>query len=106
MSHRAPGLIPALVRFPGAAARQDAWGRLLELTAGGAVLSTAAPLAKGEDLTLSFELAGEELRAVPAKVLHAEPDADGQTLADLRFTDELSRRELSRRLLDALARRL
>lgn len=101
---RAPSLIPVLLRFPGSAARQDAWGRLLELTAGGATLSTAAPLARGEALTLSFELGGEELKGVPARAAHVERDADGHVLAELRFTDELERRRLSRLLLDLLAR--
>lgn len=104
MNARAPSLIPVLVRFPGGAARQDAWGRLLELTAGGASLSTAAPLMKGEDVLLAFELGGEEFRAVPAKVSRTEPDADGQTLAELRFTDELERRRLSTVLLDVISR--
>lgn len=104
MSARAPSLIPVLVRFPGGAARQDAWGRLLTLTAGGASLSTAAPLTKGEELTLSFELGGEQFRAVPAQVSFVEPDVDGQTLAELRFTDELERRRLSTVLLDVLSR--
>lgn len=104
MSARAPSLIPALVRFPGGAARQDAWGRLLELTAGGAVLSTAATLRLGEELTLSFELGGEEFRSVPARVSHVEPDLDGQTWAELRFADELERRRLAKTLLDVLAK--
>ena len=104
MNARAPSLIPVLVRFPGGAARQDAWGRLLSLTAGGATLSTAAPLEKAEALTLSFELGGETFRGVPARVSHVEPDVDGQTLAELRFTDELERRRLSTVLLDVLSR--
>jgi hypothetical protein len=104
VSARAPSLIPALIRFPGGAARQDAWGRLLDLSAGGAVLSTAAPLQVGEGLTLSFELGGEDFRAMTARVYHVEPDVDGQPLADLRFTDELDRRRLSKLLLDVLSR--
>lgn len=104
MNARAPSLIPVLVRFPGGAARQDAWGRLLSLTAGGANLSTAADLRKGEDMTLSFELGGEQFRAVPARVSFVEPDVDGQSLAELRFTDELERRRLSKVLLDVLSR--
>ncbi len=103
MTARAPSLIPVLIRFPGGSARQDAWGRLLELTAGGAALATAAPLKPGEPLTLSFDVGGEDFRAMTARVAHVELDTDGQTLADLRFTDELERRRLSRVLLDAVA---
>lgn len=104
MKARAPSLLPVLVRFPGGAARQDAWGRLLTLTAGGASLSTAAPLTKGEDVLLAFEFGGEDFRAIPARVSFVEPDADGQTLAELRFTDELERRRLSKVLLEVLSK--
>lgn len=104
MSARAPSLIPVLVRFPGGAARQDTWGRLLDLTAGGAVLSTAAPLKAGEGLTLAFDLPGGDSHAMTARVSHVEQDVDGQTLADLRFSDELERRRLSKALLDILSR--
>lgn len=101
---RSPVLIPALIGFPGASARQDAWGRLLELTPAGAILCTAAPLAPGEELFLSFGLGDEELRGVSARAAHVERDADGQLLIELRFTDELERRRLSRVLLDVLSR--
>lgn len=104
MSRRAPSLIPALLRFPAGAARQDAWGRLLELTPARAQLVTAAPLARGEALSVAFELGGEELRDLGAELVHVEPDADGHRLAELRWTDELQRRRLSLALLDALAR--
>lgn len=104
MSARAPSLIPVRLGFPGAAARQDSWGRLLSLTAGGASLSTAAPLVRGEGLSLSFELGGERFRGVAARVSHVETDADGHTLAELRFHDELERRRLAKTLLDVLSR--
>ena len=100
---RAPFFIPALLRFPGAAARLDGWGRLLQLTAGGAELSTATRLAKGEDVCLEFELGGERLSAA-ARVLHAGRDDDGHCLAELRWTGMLDRRRLARALIDALSR--
>ncbi len=104
MNARAPSLIPVLVRFPGGAARADAWGRLTSLSAGGAVLSTAARLTRGEELALAFELGGEEFAGLPARVSHVERDADGHILAELRFADELERRRLSKTLLDVLSR--
>lgn len=104
MSARAPVLIPAAFSFPGDAARQDGWGRLLELSPGRALLSTGTPLARGETLLLDFELAGESFRACASRVEHVEPDADGHRLAELRWTDELERRRLSLALLEALAK--
>ncbi len=100
---RAPRLIPALLRFPGASARQDSWGRLLELTAGGAELSTAARLAKGETVLVRFELGGEKL-TIPARVHHAYDDEDGGRIADLRWNDMVERRRLARALVDVLSR--
>ena len=100
---RAPFFLPALLRFPGAAARQDGGGRLMKITAGGAELSTAASLVKGEDVSLHFELAGERLR-LAARVHHAENDDDGHCLAELRWTDMVERRLLARVLIDVLAR--
>ena len=100
---RAPFYVPALLRFPGSSARQDGWGRLISLSAGGAELSTAAPLARGEAVSVHFELGGERLRAA-ALVHHCELDADGHRLAELRWADEVERRRLARLLVDVLAR--
>ena len=100
---RAPFLVPALLSFPGSAARQDAWGRLLKITAGGCELSTPALLAKGDLLHIEFELCGEQLR-IAARVHHVRDDDDGQRAAELRWNDMVERRRLARVLLDVLAR--
>lgn len=104
MSARAPALVPTLLRFPSGAARRDSWGRLLELSPAMASLSTPFELDKGDGVSLSFELGGETFAEVGAVVSYVERDADGQLLAELRFTDELARRRLSLVLLDILAR--
>lgn len=100
---RAPFLVPALLRFTGAAARQDGWGRLLRITAGGAELSTGSRLAKGEELWTLFELGGERQR-LAARVLHVRSDDDGYALAELAWTDAVERRRLSRVIVDVLSR--
>lgn len=99
---RAAQFLPVLLSFPPESARQDAWGRLIRLTAGGAELSTGACLVAGETTLLSFELAGERFERVIANVAHAEDDADGYRLAELRFQDESQRRRLAKSLTDAL----
>ena len=101
---RAAAFLPVLLRFAGEAARQDGWGRLVALTSGGAELSTAARLVVGEVVLLSFELAGDRFEGVRARVAHAEDDADGHRLAELRFTDEVERRRLAKALTDVLSR--
>ncbi len=103
MIRRAAFLVPVLLRFPGASARQDAWGRLVKVTAGGAVLSTGARLAKAEVVRLDFELGGERL-SVPARVHHAGADDDGQCLAELVWNDEVERRRLARALVEVLSK--
>lgn len=100
---RAPFLVPALLRFPGSAARQDSWGRLLKITAGGAELSTAAPLAKGEAVLIDFELGGERF-LIRARAEHARDDDDGGRTAELRWDDMAERRRLARVLLEVLAK--
>ncbi|MCR4296570.1 MAG: hypothetical protein NUW21_13630 [Elusimicrobia bacterium] len=100
---RAPFLVPALLRFPGSSARQDAWGRFLKITAGGAELATAARLAKGEFVLADFELGGERL-LIRARVQHAYDDDDGGRVAELRWADMVERRRLARALLDVLSR--
>lgn len=100
---RAPRLVPALLRFPGSAARQDSWGRLLKLTAGGAELSTPARLTKGETVLVQFELGGERL-LLRARVHHARDDDDGHRAAELAWIDIAERRRLARALLDVLSR--
>lgn len=101
---RAASFLPVLLTFEPAAARQDGWGRLARLTSGGAELSTATRLVVGETLFLAFELAGDRFEGVAARVAHAEDDADGHRLAELRFTDEVQRRRLARALTDVLSR--
>ena len=100
---RAHSLIPALLRFPASAARQDGWGRLLTVTAGGAELSTGVSLARGESLIVEFELGGAPIR-LSARVHHRELDGDGHELAELRWTDPVERRAAARALLDVLSR--
>ena len=92
---RSAAYLPVLLTFAPSAARQDGWGRLVKLTSGGAELSTATRLVAGEVLLLSFELAGDRFEGVRARVAHAEDDADGHRLAELRFTDEVERRRLA-----------
>lgn len=103
MSANAPILLPAHLRFPGAAARQDSWGRLLAVTAGGARLVTASRLSKGEDVLVGFELGGERL-LIPGRVHDALRDDDGHCVAELRWTDLVERKRLARVLVDVLAR--
>lgn len=99
-----PRPIPALLVFPESAARLDAWGKLLELSALGARLETRCRLAPDERLVLSFELAGEPFSEVSARVTDAEADPHGYCIAGLHFTDETQKRRLSRLLLDVLSR--
>lgn len=103
MSARAPTMLPAHLRFPGGAARQDSWGRLLAVTAGGSRLVTASRLSKGEIVLVGFELGGERL-LVPGRVHDAYSDDDGQCVAELRWTDLVERKRLARVLFDVLAR--
>lgn len=93
---RGPKLIP--VSFG------DGWGRLAELDARGAVLSTQWRLAVGDGLELTFEAAGERFEAFAARVERCEKDEDGHLLAELRWTDEVHRRRLARALADLLSR--
>jgi hypothetical protein len=101
---RAATFLPVLLRFAPAAARLDGWGRLSRLTSGGAELSTGTRLVAGEVVLLSFELAGDRFEGVLARVAHAEFDADGLRLAELRFLDEVQRRLLAKALTDVLSR--
>lgn len=100
---RAPFLVPVLLRFPGSAARQDSWGRLLTLTAGGAVLSTPSRLAKGDTMLVSLELGGQRL-TLRARTHYARDDDDGHREAELRWVDMKERRLLARALVEVLAK--
>lgn len=95
-------LVPALLKFPGSSARLDSWGRLLKITAGGAELSTASPLAIKESVLVQFELGGERL-CIRASVHHASDDQDGGHVIALRWDDLVERRRLARVLLNVLA---
>lgn len=100
---RTPSPVPVALSFPPSSARQDGWGKLLGLTAGGAELTTAVRLVKDEGVLLSFELGGESFESLRARVVHAEED-DGHRRAELRFVDEAERRRLAKALTEVLTR--
>ena len=95
---------PVLLRFPAQEARAESWGRLRELTASSARLSTQAALSRRDRVLVCFELGGERFKDLPAAVEWVETDADGFFSVELRFSDEVEKRRLARALLDALAR--
>jgi hypothetical protein len=101
MTARSAVALPAAIK---STRREDAWGRLAALSASGAMLTTLSAPSRGEALLLSFELAGEKFRDIPAYVEASEIDADGYHSAELRWTDEVERRRLARLLLDVLSR--
>jgi hypothetical protein len=104
MRRSSAATVPALLRFPPELARQDGWGRLQELSSSFAVVSTLTSLERRERVLLSFEVAGEKYRELPAEVVCAERDVDGYVVAELRFLDEVERRRLARTLLEVLSR--
>ena len=97
---------PVLFRFPGEVAREDGWGRFLELAASAAKLCTQTPLKEGEKLRLGFEVNGERFPVLRAMVEYVDRDEDGFCRADLRFEDEVDKRRLARVLADLLARQV
>jgi hypothetical protein len=97
---------PVLLRFPGEAAREDGWGRFLELCASSAKLSTQIPLEPGDLLRLGFEVNGERFSDLRAIVKYVDRDEDGFVRADLAFQDEVEKRRLARTLADLLARQV
>lgn len=103
---RSATLVPALIRFPGELAREEGWGRLLELAASAAKLSTQTPLHPLENILLSFEVYGERFQDLRARVEHSETDEDGFCRAELRFQDEVEKRRLARVLTDLLSRQV
>ena len=106
MKGRCATFVPVLLRFPGEFAREDAWGRLLELAASAAILSTQAPLRPLDKVLVSFEVYGERFRDLPALVENAANDEDGFCRAQLRWQDEVEKRRLARVLADILSRQV
>ena len=97
---------PVLLRFPGEVAREDGWGRFLDLAASSAKLCTQTPLREREKLRLSFEVNGERFSDLRAAVDSVDRDEDGFCCAGLRFEDEVEKRRLARVLADLLARQV
>ena len=95
---------PVLFRFPGEIAREDGWGRFLDLAA--STLCTQTPLKEREKLRLGFEVNGERFSDLRASVESVDRDEDGFCCADLRFEDEVEKRRLARVLADLLARQV
>jgi hypothetical protein len=90
--------LPVLLDRPSEEARETCWGRLLALSASGARLIARAKLLRGDELFLRFELAGEDVAGLPARVLRARVDADGWSVAELEFPREEDRVRLGRLL--------
>lgn len=102
MSARSAVLMAVALRYP--SGRLEGWGRILELTAAGAVIETGDALARGEEVCLSFELFGERFVDFAAEISYAESRAGGTCRAELSWRDEIERRRLARVLLDLLSR--
>ncbi len=98
MKVSAARFIPALLAFPESEARQDAWGRFLELQSNRARLITRTRLEKGDRLFLSFELPGERLKKIEAEVTRSDVDEDGYYVCVLLFPREEQRVRLGRTL--------
>lgn len=99
-----PRRLPARLAFGLEDGRAESWGSLESLTPAGAGLSTLAHLARGQEVTLSFELAGQVFEGLRARVTDAVFDEDGFCAARVDFLDILARRDLSKILLDVLSR--
>lgn len=97
-------LIPVELSFSGEKAQACGWGRFLELSAGGAIVTTRSGLNRHDSIYLTFEVSGEKFKAMPAVVTHEELDDDGYVRAEIRFTDEVEKRRLARTLLEVLSR--
>ncbi|MBI3552183.1 MAG: hypothetical protein HY077_06670 [Elusimicrobia bacterium] len=95
---------PVLLRFPPESGRVEGWGRLEELCAASAVVSTQTRLSRHERVLLSFVLADERFRDLPAEVVWVESDGDGFVSAEVRLRDEVERRRLAKTLLELLSR--
>lgn len=104
MTVKSASLVPVVIGFAEADGRESGWGRFLELAAADAKVTTISELKRHDRLFLTFEVAGEKFKSLPAVVTHAETDGDGSLSAEIRFTDEVEKRRLSRTLLDVLAR--
>jgi len=100
---RLPRKIPASFSFAPELARQDAWGWLEELSASRARLSTLCVLRRDERLSLDFFLGDRRLGQGAARVIGAKKGEDGFFRAELAFTDEVFKRDLSRAILRMLA---
>lgn len=101
MSARSAVSVPVLLRYP--EGRADGWGRLVELTAAGAVVETRDAVRRGEEAALTFDLFGERFVDFAAEISYAEAGAGGLRV-ELAWRDEIERRRLARVLLDLLSR--
>lgn len=98
-----PRRIPVLIGFAGASAKRETWGHLSGLAATAARVSLLTPVAKDEELYMSFELGGESFPVMTARADWTEIDADGYTLAEVSFTDKVAQRRLAKILLELLS---
>ncbi|MFH2202390.1 MAG: hypothetical protein ABIJ96_04705 [Elusimicrobiota bacterium] len=103
MKVNAARFIPVLVAFPEAEARQESWGRFLELQSNRARLITRTRMEKGDVLILTFDLPGEAFAGVDAEVARAAADEDGYYVCTVLFPEEEQRVRLGRTLQRILA---
>ncbi len=96
MKVSAARFIPVLAAFPETEARQETWGRFLDLQSNRARLITRARLEKGDLLILSFELPGEAFTGIDAEVSRAGVDEDGYYVCTVLFPEPEQRVSLGR----------
>ncbi|HBL18404.1 MAG: hypothetical protein A2X36_14465 [Elusimicrobia bacterium GWA2_69_24] len=87
--------IPVLIRFADGEV-EDSWGRFIELGPGGGRLITRRRVRDADPLLLSFDLPGERLEGLPARVRRSWTDADGYCVASFGFPDAEVKEKLGR----------
>jgi hypothetical protein len=92
------------MRFPESEARQDAWGRFLELKSNRARLITRVRLEKGDRMSVSFELPGEPIEDLFTEVSESTRDEDGYYVCLILFPKDDDRVRLGRVLQKILTR--
>ncbi|MHB2026010.1 MAG: hypothetical protein ACYCPQ_05165 [Elusimicrobiota bacterium] len=92
-----------MIRFSPESLIPESWGRLEELSAASAILLTQSRLRPGDRIFLGFEIGGKPFSPLRASVITCARDMDGFCRAEIRFVDELEKRDLAAAILRVLS---
>jgi hypothetical protein len=102
MKPRTKEFIPVMIKtsFEG----PFSWGRILEIYADSCKLMSKFEFKKGKIAALCFDFENEKIEDLRGTITHVEKDRDGYFIYQIKFTDEVQKSRMRKKLFEILSK--